>query len=294
MLCDPVFLLALTGTAVASQPVPPFPTTPVLPHPARSGYIAVDGVRLWYAEFGDGPPVILIEGGLDTTDDWAYLAPELAAHGYRAIVFDSRCQGRSTCSPTELGYRLMTRDTAALMTALHVDRASLIGYSDGGIIGLELAIYNPTRVVSLFAYGANSNPGTLVQLTAAQKQVEADSAAWSKRVYEQASPTPHDFPVSSAPHRADVGYTAPSDRCAARHHPCAGVDRGWRPRHDQTQRLRFHGCEAFRLAASSSCRLRATTRCGNTRNCSTPRCSSSSHRRMRLRLAERRGWLRDC
>lgn len=190
-----LFLLALAGTVVASQPVPPFPTTPVLPHPARSGYVTVDGVRLWYAEFGDGPPVILIEGGLDTTDDWAYLAPELAAHGYRAIVFDSRCQGRSTCSPAELGYRLMTRDTAALMTALHVDRASLVGYSDGGIIGLELAIYNPTRVVSLFAYGANSNPGTLVQLTAAQKQGEADSAAWSKRVYEQASPTPHDFPV---------------------------------------------------------------------------------------------------
>jgi pimeloyl-ACP methyl ester carboxylesterase len=190
-----LFLLALTGTAVASQPVPSFPATPVLPHPAHSGYIPVDGVKLWYGEFGEGLPVILIEGGLDTTDEWAYLAPELAAHGYRAIVFDSRCQGRSTCGPTDLGYRLMTRDTAALMSALHVDRAPLVGYSDGGIIGLELAIYDPKRVVSLFAYGANSNPGTLVQLSAAQKQVAADSAAWSMRVYAQASPTPHHFPA---------------------------------------------------------------------------------------------------
>jgi pimeloyl-ACP methyl ester carboxylesterase len=188
-----LILLAMAGTAPASQPVPPFPATPVLPHPARSGYIAVDGVKLWYAEFGAGPPVMLVEGGLDTTDDWAYLAPELASHGYRAIVFDSRCQGRSTCSPTELGYRLMARDTVALMSALHVERASFIGYSDGGIIGLELAIYDPRRVVSLFAYGANSNPGTLAPLSDAQKQVEVDSAAWSKRVYEQASPTPKDF-----------------------------------------------------------------------------------------------------
>lgn len=188
-----LMLLAMAGTAVATQPVPPFPATPVLPRPAHSGYVPIDGVRLWYAEFGEGPAVILIEGGLDTTDDWAYLAPALAAHGYRAIVFDSRCQGRSTCGPLELGYRLMERDTVALMSALHVERASFVGYSDGGIIGLELAIYDPARVVSLFAYGANSNPGTLVQLGAAQKQVAAASAAWSKRVYEQASPTPQDF-----------------------------------------------------------------------------------------------------
>lgn len=190
-----LLFLALIGSAVADQPVPPFPVTPVLPHPARSGYIAVDGVRLWYAEFGAGPPVMLVEGGLDTTDDWAYLAPELAAHGFRAIVFDSRCQGRSTCSAAELSYDLMARDTAALMSALHVQRASFIGYSDGGIIGLELAIHNPTRVVSLFTYGANSNPGALAPLSAGQKQVEADSAAWSKRVYEQSSPAPNDFPA---------------------------------------------------------------------------------------------------
>jgi pimeloyl-ACP methyl ester carboxylesterase len=190
-----LLLIALASTAVANQPVPPFPATPVLPRPAGSGYIAVDGVKLWYAEFGNGPPVMLVEGGLDTRDDWAYLAPELAAHGYRAIVFDTRCQGRSTCGPAQLSYRLMARDTVALMTALHVKRAPFVGYSDGGIIGLEVAIHDPGSLVSLFAYGANSNPGTLAPLSAAQKEVEADSAAWSKRVYEQSSPTPNDFPA---------------------------------------------------------------------------------------------------
>jgi pimeloyl-ACP methyl ester carboxylesterase len=117
-----LLLLVLAGSAVANQPQPPFPATPTLPRPVRSGYIVADGVKLWYAEFGEGTPVILIEGGLDTTDDWAYLAPELAAHGYRAIVFDSRCQGKSTCNPTALGYRLMARDTVGLMNALHVER----------------------------------------------------------------------------------------------------------------------------------------------------------------------------
>jgi len=193
-------LLALAGTAAANQPVPPFPAPPVLPHAAHSGYVAVDGVRLWYAEFGKGPPVVLIEGGLDTTDDWGYLAPEIAAHGYRAIVFDSRCQGRSTCVPAQLAYRLMARDTVALMSALHVARAAVVGYSDGGIIGLEMAVHFPRRVVSLFSYGANSNPGAfeLGRLTAAEKQVDDESLAWSERVYRQSSPTPNDFPAVAA------------------------------------------------------------------------------------------------
>lgn len=190
-------LLALTAAAAANRTIPAFPRPPVLPHSARSGYVAIDGVRIWYAEFGNGPPVMLIEGGLDTTDDWGYLAPALAAHGYRAIVFDSRCQGRSTCSQAPLGYRLMARDTVALMSALHVARAPIIGYSDGGIIGLEMAIHDPLRVVSVFSYGANSNPGALETgpETAAQRRVSEASLAWSKRVYRQSSPTPNDFRI---------------------------------------------------------------------------------------------------
>lgn len=184
----------LSVAASAAQPVPPFPKPAVLPPPPQSGYLHVDGVRLWYAEFGAGPPVILIEGGLDTSDDWGDLAPYLAAHGYRAVVFDSRCQGRSTCSPAPLSYRLMARDTAALMRALRIRRAPIVGYSDGGIIGLEMAIHEPRRVVSVFAYGANANPSALRRHeSAAQRRVDAASAAWSRRVYQESSPAPRDF-----------------------------------------------------------------------------------------------------
>ncbi len=68
-------LLALLGTAAAAQPVPPFPQPPVLPVPPHSGYVALDGVRLGYGEFGTGPVVLLIEGGLGSGENWAYLAP---------------------------------------------------------------------------------------------------------------------------------------------------------------------------------------------------------------------------
>ncbi len=187
-------LLFLIGTAAARQPVPPFPKQILLPHSPDSGYVAVDGVRLWYAQFGAGPPVVLIEGGIGTSDVWGHLAPALAAHGYRAIVFDSRCQGRSTCDGATLGYRLMAHDTVALMRALHVARAAIVGYSDGGIIGLELAIHEPGRVVSVFAYGANSNPKAFyTRDNPAQDRVNAASGAWSRRRYLQIAPAPQAF-----------------------------------------------------------------------------------------------------
>ncbi|MGH8319465.1 MAG: alpha/beta fold hydrolase [Steroidobacteraceae bacterium] len=80
------------------------------------------------------------------------------------------------------------------MSTLHVARAPVIGYSDGGIIGLEMAVRFARRVVSLFAYGANSNPGALElrQETAAEKQVSDESLAWSERAYRQSSPTSTD------------------------------------------------------------------------------------------------------
>ena len=185
-------LLALLGAAAAAaRPVPPFPTPPVLPVPPHSGYLAVDGIRLWYGELGSGPPVVLIEGGLDTSDDWGYLAPFLAAHGYRAVLFDSRCQGRSTCDGTRITYRLMARDTEGLMRALHIRRAAIVGYSDGGIIGLEMAIHDPRRVVSVFAYGANATPSAIeAHESPAERRVDALSGAWSRQEYERLSPTP--------------------------------------------------------------------------------------------------------
>jgi pimeloyl-ACP methyl ester carboxylesterase len=179
--------------ALAAQPVPPFPAPPTLPTPQQTGYVSVNGVKIWYGTFGSGPSVVLIEGGLDTTDDWGYLAPSLAAHHYRAIVFDSRCQGRSTCSNAPLSYELMASDTIGVMNALHVHKAPIVGYSDGGIIGLILAFHDPSRVASVFAYGANSKPNTLVNPTPAEVPVDNASEAWSERVYRAQSPTPDAF-----------------------------------------------------------------------------------------------------
>ena len=71
---------------------------------------------------------------------------------------DSRGHGRSSFDDTPISYELMASDVVALMDHLGIDKASIVGWSDGGIIGLELAIHHPERLNKVVAYGANFDP----------------------------------------------------------------------------------------------------------------------------------------
>lgn len=168
------------------------PLPPPLPPASSSGYVRVDGVKLWYAQYGKGAPVVLIEGGLDSTAAWGYLIPAIDRH-YRVIAIDTRCQGRSTCSSATLDYHLFAQDMIGVMDALHVRRAAVIGWSDGAIVGLDMALHHPDRVSKLFAYGANSNvagAGVSGPRSAAAKERGKLNEAWEKKIYQEQSPTP--------------------------------------------------------------------------------------------------------
>jgi pimeloyl-ACP methyl ester carboxylesterase len=133
------------------------PPTPALPKPERSGVAAVNGIRLWYAVFGHGDPVILVHGGLANSNYWGLQIPVLAQH-YQVVVLDSRGHGRSTRTAAPIGYDVMASDVLALMDTLHIGKAALVGWSDGAIIGLDIAIHHPERLTRLFAFAANSDP----------------------------------------------------------------------------------------------------------------------------------------
>jgi pimeloyl-ACP methyl ester carboxylesterase len=151
-------LLATSATAALGEPQwLTLPPTPKLPMPADSGYAPVNGIRIWYATFGSGAPVILLHGGLANSNYWGELVPALAPH-YRTIVMDSRGHGRSSRDAQPYGYDLMASDVLALMDFLKVDKATIVGWSDGAIIGLYIAIHHPERLSKLFAFAANSDP----------------------------------------------------------------------------------------------------------------------------------------
>jgi len=166
------------------------PPTPVLPEPETSGIAPVNGVRLWYAEFGKGEPVILVHGGLANSEYWGLQVAVLAAH-YRVIVLDSRGHGRSTRADAPIGYDLMSSDVLALMDYLDIRKAALIGWSDGAIIGLDIAIHHPDRLTRLFAFAANSDPSGVKDVS--QSPVFNSYIQRAAKEYTRLSPTPTRF-----------------------------------------------------------------------------------------------------
>jgi pimeloyl-ACP methyl ester carboxylesterase len=182
--------LAVTRPAGAEYPWLRLPPTPALPKPDASGILPINGVRVWYAEFGHGAPVILVHGGLANSDYWGLQVPVLAAH-YRVIVLDSRGHGRSTRNDAPIDYDLMASDVLALMDYLHIHQAALIGWSDGAIIGLDIAINHPDRLTRLFAFAANSDPSGVKDV--GKSPVFSAYIRRAEKEYTLISPTPKQF-----------------------------------------------------------------------------------------------------
>ncbi|HWJ76225.1 MAG TPA: alpha/beta hydrolase [Kaistia sp.] len=136
---------------------------PLLPKPDHAGFAAVNGVKIWYGIYNPkGPdPVILLHGGLGSSVDWRNQIPALVGK-HKVIVADSRGQGRSTRAGQPISYDLMMSDVLALMDHLKIKKAAFAGWSDGGIIALDIAIHHPDRISKLFTYGANFNPDGLI------------------------------------------------------------------------------------------------------------------------------------
>lgn len=129
-----------------------------LPDTETQGYVEHDGARIWYAVYGSGLPVILLHGGLGHSGNWGNQVPALVSDGYTAIVIDSRGHGRSTRDERPYTYELMASDVLAVMDELHLDRAALVGWSDGAVIALILADQVPERVAGVFFFACNVDP----------------------------------------------------------------------------------------------------------------------------------------
>jgi pimeloyl-ACP methyl ester carboxylesterase len=188
------WLILFAGAASAEPPSEPawltLPPTPQLPSPARSGYAEVNGVKIWYAVFGQGKPVVLLHGGLANSNYWGQLVPALGGR-YQVIVMDSRGHGRSTRNSEPIGYDLMASDVTAVMDFLKIEKVAIIGWSDGAIIGLDIAIHHPARLTRLFAFAANSDPSGVADI--AQSAVFNQYLVRAKAEYQSLSPTPNEY-----------------------------------------------------------------------------------------------------
>lgn len=185
-------LLGGAGAAHAGEPWQSLPPTPSPPKPLESGFASLSDIRMFYAVYGEGSPVLLLHGGLANSNYWSDVIPLLVQGHHKVIVADSRGHGRSTRSAKDYSYDLMASDVVALLDNLKIGKTDLVGWSDGGIIGLDIAMQHPERLRRLFAYGANSDPSGL-------RENMDSNPTWAVFVkrgrdeYAALSPTPKDY-----------------------------------------------------------------------------------------------------
>jgi pimeloyl-ACP methyl ester carboxylesterase len=188
-----VFLGALPSTTSQTETWKSLPEPAALPTPDQSGLAEVGDIQMWYAVFnkGGGNPVLLIHGGLETADTWGNQVPVLA-RSHEVIIADSRGHGRSTRSDKPFGYQLMADDYIGLLDYLTIDKVALVGWSDGGIIGLDIAMRHPERLTKLWAYGANFNIAGLIE-GFDKDPVFNQAIANAGEKYRLVSPTPDQY-----------------------------------------------------------------------------------------------------
>jgi len=186
-----VFALFLFGTTARAEPQwMTLPPTPTLPTPLKSGLASVNKIKIWYAIFGHGLPVIMLHGGLSNANYWGHQVRVLDKH-YEVIVMDSRGHGRSTRNVEPYGYDIMASDVLGLMDHLKISKAAIVGWSDGAIIGLDIAMHHPERVSKLFAFAANSDPSGVADIS--KSPVFNAFIVRAGEEYKKLSPTPTQY-----------------------------------------------------------------------------------------------------
>ena len=149
----------LAGAATASaQPPSPCPSRITLGANTQAGHtVVVDGIRIYYEVYGSGAPLLMIHGNGGSIGDWRCQILHFS-RSYRVIVADSRSHGKSDEGSGPLTYERMADDLAAVLDDARTGPVDIIGHSDGGILGLLLAIRHPAKVKKLVASGPNLRP----------------------------------------------------------------------------------------------------------------------------------------
>jgi Predicted hydrolases or acyltransferases (alpha/beta hydrolase superfamily) len=134
-------------------------TFPYGDNKAVGKYYTIRGFKMYCEVYGKGQPLLLIHGNSGSINNFIYQIPYFSKK-YKVIIADSRAQGKSRDNGDSLTYEMMADDYAALLDAMKIDSAYVIGWSDGGINGLLLAIRHPEKVKKLAITGANLVPDT--------------------------------------------------------------------------------------------------------------------------------------
>ena len=128
-------------------------------NPMAGHYLTTRGIRMYYETYGQGEPLLLLHINGGSVNVFSNQIPYFAKH-YRVIAVDTRAHGKTVDAGDSLTFEQMADDFNALLDSLHLQHCYVIGWSDGGISGLLLAIRHPDKVKKLVVSGPNLWPDT--------------------------------------------------------------------------------------------------------------------------------------
>lgn len=116
---------------------------------SKSGYSAVNGIKMYYEIHGEGKPIVLIHGGGSTIQSsFGKLIPELSKHR-QVIAMELQAHGRTSDRDAPESFEQDADDVAALIKNLGLGKADILGFSNGGNTGMQVAIRHPELVNKL-------------------------------------------------------------------------------------------------------------------------------------------------
>ena len=169
-------LVPVSSAAQIADLAPPRYGTPYGNNRNASAIEEVNGIKLYVETYGNGPPMLQIHGNGESIASMAHQI-QYFSNRYRVIAADSRGHGKSEMRSGRLTYEQMADDLNALLEKRGLKSVYVLGWSDGGILGLLLAIRHPDKVSRLAIMGANLNPAgayewALALVAAKDKQID--------------------------------------------------------------------------------------------------------------------------
>jgi pimeloyl-ACP methyl ester carboxylesterase len=141
-----IILLFITVTSTQAQNFEKdMDTTKYGRNPAVGKYVELRGIKMYYEVYGKGEPLLIIHGNGGSINNFVYQIPYFAKN-YQVILADSRAQGKTVDDSDSLTYEMISEDLNALLDHLKLKDVNVIGWSDGGIEGLLLAMNHPDKV----------------------------------------------------------------------------------------------------------------------------------------------------
>jgi pimeloyl-ACP methyl ester carboxylesterase len=163
----------------------------------RAGYVTIAGLPTWHEVRGEGPAVVLLHGGFSGAAGWAAQAPALVSAGFRVHVPERRGHAHTPDVDEPLSYQVMATDTIAYLEAEVSGHAHLVGWSDGAVVALLVALRRPDLLGRMVLIGQYYNSSGRVPGSDLDRLLHSEEAKdFLRQGYDLVSPDgPGHFPV---------------------------------------------------------------------------------------------------